>query len=248
MALLSPALHALIVLAQLAGATVCDVDDDCPDRALCVAGICLEPCTSDHECPADLICEQASCRAESSCGNDADCPGQWWCESGQCATPRPAPTPPPALTLAPPPEVAPTPTALVPRPVTAVLPPPVPAAPEPDPAIGAAGLLWFAAGTFVAAWLVPIPITAAASDGSLTGDAADQAAIPFAGPFLIMDQRELTTGGTIFYGAAGGLQIAAPVIALFGLLALGEQTTPPGADSGLRWTLDGERIGLAGSF
>lgn len=99
---------------------------------------------------------------------------------------------------------------------------------EPGPsrdeeASGGGGVTMIVTGSvvFATTWLLTIPITAAASDGSVSGDATDLAAIPIAGPFLVLDEKALTEGGELVYPLVGVLQMAGVGLAIWGAVVSG---------------------------
>jgi hypothetical protein len=105
----------------------------------------------------------------------------------------------------------------------AVVPPQVVAPHEDSPRKSKAKTLFIGAGVlFGTAYLASLPITAASSSGRATGDAA----VPFAGPFLILANHSLTAGGTAYYAVDAAFQIGSLVLVGLGIkeVAMGSRS------------------------
>ena len=197
----------------------CKDDSECKSPRICDAGVCREPqctadadclsgqacergrcaartgaCKSDAECPGDQLCVESACRAEPACKSDVECPGDSVCTMGRCGAGTTKPSTP----------SGPVPTGAPPGPPPATAPPVWPGAPGPGPSAGAAepdkrggskGALIFGGAQFGAAYLISLPVTAAASHGRATGDAA----IPLVGPIVIMANGSTTDEGKVYY-------------------------------------------------
>jgi site-specific recombinase XerD len=79
---------------------------------------------------------------------------------------------------------------------------------------------------FGTTWLLTIAITAAASEGSVTGDATELAAIPIVGPFIMADEKLLTEAGEIVYPLVGVLQMVGVGFTVWGAITLGGDAEP----------------------
>lgn len=194
----------------------CAADADCLGSQACSRGRCVPragACKSDVDCPGDQLCVASVCQAEPGCKSDVDCPGDQLCTAGRCVVGAAAasPAPPPVTPVTSPPGGdSPVVGAAQPPPAGAA-PGALAAAPHQDESSrkSKAKTLFIGAGVlFGTAYLASLPITAASSSGRATGDAA----VPFAGPFLILANHDLTAGGTAYYAVDAAFQLGSLVL------------------------------------
>ncbi len=226
----------------------CATDVECSAGQACERGRCAAArkrgCKSDVDCPGTQLCIEAACKADQACKSDVDCPGAQVCSASRCRAGGKATTalplaavpvaPAPAGTDAPP-GAAPPPAAYAPPgtygPPAADAPPDATAGRAPLVLTASAGAvgpdektgksqaktMFIGAGVlFGAAYLLSLPITAASSSGSATAEAA----IPIAGPMVILANHSLTPGGIAYYAADTACQLGSLVLVGLGIREL----------------------------